>query len=114
MIVHTHLPKRKARKGKTHVAPKRARKVFKEKAPAVETRYRAEGSGKYPSHIDTFMATHDPINPMPVKYEGEMADREAAAQDEIKRKSKTVAPAYNKGPLQPVTSKEQAKWVGRK
>lgn len=114
MIVHTHLPKRKRKKGKTHAAPRRARKAFKEKSAPVETMYRAPGTEQYPSHIDEFLATHDPKNPMPVKYEGAMAEREAAAQVEKQHKSKTVAPAYNKGPLQPVTSKEQAKWIGRK
>jgi hypothetical protein len=45
-----------------------------------------------------------------------LAPMEKAAQqalEEIKRKSKCVAPAYNKGAYQPVFSKEAARQIGR-
>lgn len=43
----------------------------------------------------------------------EMLEREKAAQAEIERKKKCIAPAYNKGAYQYVGSEEQAKWVGK-
>jgi hypothetical protein len=43
----------------------------------------------------------------------EMQEREHKAQEEINRKRKCLAPAYNKGAYQPVFSKEDAKHIGR-
>ncbi len=48
------------------------------------------------------------------EYDGELAIREAVAQEEIARKAKCVAPAFNKGNYTYIASEEQAKWVGRK
>ena len=39
---------------------------------------------------------------------------EVHAQKEIERKKTCVAPAFNKGPYQYVSSEEQAKWLGKK
>jgi hypothetical protein len=47
------------------------------------------------------------------RYEGEMAERERIAQEEVQRKKKCIAPAYNKGAYQYIGSEEQAKWVGK-
>lgn len=91
------------------------KRKFKQKAPPVETKYRPEGTERYKSKIDEHMATHDPVNKQPLKYEdADMAQREAEAQAHKEWLAKTSAPAYNKGLYQPVTSEEQAKWIGRK
>lgn len=44
----------------------------------------------------------------------EMLAREAVAQEEIKRKRKRVAPAYNKGGYQYITDDTDPKTLGRK
>lgn len=46
-------------------------------------------------------------------YEGNMAERERVAQEEIERKKQCVAPAFNKGAYTYIASKEQALSVGR-
>ncbi|QYW02659.1 hypothetical protein CPT_Marzo_121 [Stenotrophomonas phage Marzo] len=53
---------------------------------------------------------------LPVRYEGEMAEREAAAQREIERKKTMVAPMYSKGGYQYVgdVPPEIVKTLGRK
>ncbi len=44
----------------------------------------------------------------------EMLEREKAAQEEIERKKKMVAPAYNKGGLQYISNPDDYKSMGRK
>jgi hypothetical protein len=77
-------------------------------------KYRASDTSHIPSKIDSFLAENAPQNAVPVKYDGELAVREAVAQEEIARKAKCVAPAFNKGNYTYIASEEQAKWVGRK
>ena len=77
-------------------------------------KYRATDTSHIPSKIDSFLAEHAPRNAVPTKYDGELAVREAVAQEEIARKAKCVAPLYSKGAYQYVATEEQAKWVGRK
>lgn len=77
-------------------------------------KYRASDTSHIPSKIDEYLATSEPTVAVPVKYDGELAAREAAAREEIARKAKCVAPAYNKGAYTYIASEEQAKWVGRK
>jgi hypothetical protein len=48
-----------------------------------------------------------------IEYTEEMLERERLAQAEAERKKKCIAPAYNKGPYQPVFTKEQAKYIGK-
>lgn len=65
------------------------------------------------SHIPSVgITSHKPVEQP--RYEGEMLERELAAQKEIERKKQCVAPAYNKGAYQYVGSEEQAKWIGKK
>ena len=52
--------------------------------------------------------------PLPVRYVGEMAEREAAAQKEIAQKKKRVAVLYNKGGLQYISDDADPKTFGRK
>lgn len=77
-------------------------------------KYRANDTSHIPSKIDEYLATSEPTVAVPVKYDGELAAREAAAREEIARKAKCVAPLYSKGAYQYVATEEQAKWVGRK
>lgn len=77
-------------------------------------KYRAKDTSHIPSKIDSFLAETAPTVAVPTKYDGDMAVREALAQEEIARKAKCVAPAFNKGNYTYVASEEQAKWVGRK
>ena len=77
-------------------------------------KYRATDTSHIPSKIDSFLAEHAQTHVIPTKYDGEMAIREAVAQEEIARKAKCVAPLYSKGAYQYVATEEQAKWVGRK
>ena len=115
MLVYTRIPRSKPKKGKNKVVKvRKARQVFKTKKAPVEQRYRAPGTEALPSKIDEFLTTTEPKNPHPQRYEGDMAAREAAAQREKERKSKCVAPAFNKGPMTYIATEEQAKWVGRK
>jgi hypothetical protein len=50
----------------------------------------------------------------PIRYEGEMAEREAVAQKEIERKKMQVAPMYSKGAYQYITEGTDLKTLGRK
>jgi hypothetical protein len=77
-------------------------------------KYRASDTSHIPSKIDSFLAETAPTVVVPTKYDGDMAVREALAQEEIAHKAKCVAPAYNKGNYTYIASEEQAKWVGRK
>jgi hypothetical protein len=77
-------------------------------------KYRATDTSHIPSKIESFLAEHAPTHTIPTKYDGELAVREAIAQEEIARKAKCVAPAFNKGNYTYIASEEQAKWVGRK
>ena len=77
-------------------------------------KYRATDTSHIPSKIDSFLAEHAQTHVIPTKYDGEMAIREAVAQEEIARKAKCVAHLYSKGAYQYVATEEQAKWVGRK
>ena len=77
-------------------------------------KYRATDTSHIPSKIESFLAENAPMHAIPTKYDGELAVREAIAQEEIARKAKCVAPAYNKGAYQYIASEEQAKWIGKK
>lgn len=67
-----------------------------------------------PSCTSAYDKARDPLFASKTRYEGEMADREAAARVEIERKKTMVAPLYNKGPYQMITSAEQCLTMGRK
>lgn len=51
---------------------------------------------------------------LPRRYEGEMAVREARAQQEIQNKRKRVVPLFNKGPAAYFTDDMDPKTIGRK
>ena len=117
MLVYTvsSYKPRKKRKPKGELAKKFKAPAFvpmKEIMPV--TTFRAESTSHLPSKIDEYLSENTPKNNSPLKYEGELAVREAAAQEEIARKAKCVAPAFNKGNYTYIASEEQAKWVGRK
>jgi len=115
MLVYTKVPSKKAKRrpAKAPAKVRKTRKEFKEYQPKVE-KYRAEDTSGIKSHIDEYLESREPTNKVPVQYEGDFAAREAAAQEEIKRKGKCVAPAFNKGNYTYIATEEQAKWVGRK
>ena len=99
MLVYTRVPRSKPKKGKNKVVKTRKVKhAFTPKKAPVEERYRAPGTEHLPSKIQDYLENVEPKNPQPQRYEGDMAQREAAAQREKQRKSKCVAPAFNKGP----------------
>lgn len=50
----------------------------------------------------------------PPRLEGDMLEREKAAQQEIERKKQRVAPLYNKGGLQFITDDTDLTTLGRK
>lgn len=52
-------------------------------------------------------------NATKVEYTDEMQERERAAQAEANRRKKCIAPAFNKGPYQPIFTKDQAKLIGK-
>lgn len=52
--------------------------------------------------------------PLPKKYSGDLANREAEAQKEIEAKKKRVAILYNKGGIQYITDGMDPKTFGRK
>lgn len=116
MLIYARTPKSKKykRPGQGEVAKKLPKAKFKEKSKPVEQRYRAPGTQHIKSKIHEHLAQNEPVLDKPIRYEDEMAAREAAAQEEIKRKSQCVAPAFNKGPYTYIATEEQAKWVGRK
>ena len=115
MLVYTKVPSKKAKRrpAKAPAKVRKKRKEFKEYQPNV-TVYRAPDTSGIKSHIDEYLESKAPINKVPLQYEGELAAREAAAQEEIKRKGKCVAPAFNKGNYTYIATEEQAKWVGKK
>lgn len=101
------------RRRKKHNASKKAKKATSAFKPLkVAPTMRREGSDPhaYPSR---FMQSPQRAQLHNQIYEGEMAEREAAAQAEAERRRSCVAPAYNKGAYQPVWTTEQAKDIGR-
>jgi len=114
MLIYTAIPSKARKKAKKVTKQRKPKKQFVEMKAKPLTVYRAAGTEHIPSGINRFLETTEPKNHVPLQYEGEMAEREKAAQEVIKKRAKTLAPAFNKGPLQPVTSVEQAKWIGRK
>lgn len=115
MIFHPpkYKPKKK-RKIKGEVAQK-YKTTFVEKKPSTPDKYRAAGTEQYKSLIDTYLETHAPAAAVTqVQYEGEMAEREAAARAELERKKGRVAPLFNKGAYQLITDESQLKDIGRK
>jgi len=50
----------------------------------------------------------------PVKYTGEMLEREKKAQEEIEKKKMRIAPAYSKGAYQYITDDTDLTDLGRK
>lgn len=73
--------------------------------------YRIDPTRNIPSaSLETLKGAHE----APVKYEGEMLERELAAQEEIERKKKRIAPAYNKGAYQYITDGTDPSDLGRK
>jgi len=111
MLVYVRSSFRKLKKSKGP-STKRSPRPFVEKKPAGPEPFRAPSH----SHISSLGVDRiGPVNaPSSVQYEGEMADREAAAQLQIERQKKCVAPAYNKGAYTLIASPEQATWIGRK
>jgi len=77
---------------------------------------RAESTSRYSSMMIEYMNANDPVLEKPIRYEGEMAEREAAAQREIERKKTMVAPICNKGGYQYVgdAPPEVVQTLGRK
>lgn len=65
-------------------------------------------------HIESFRPGLVPQPASPVRYEGEMEEREREAQKEIERKKMRVAPMYNKGGYQYVTDETDPSDLGRK
>lgn len=49
-----------------------------------------------------------------VKYEGEMAQRESAAQEEVEAKKKRIAPMYNKGAYMLITEDTDLTTLGKR
>jgi hypothetical protein len=85
--------------------PKAKPKARKQKAEFVDLKpreymERSYSTASFPSRMVAHMNEHAPVLERPLRYEGEMAEREAVARKEIARKSKMVAPLYNKGGLQ--------------
>lgn len=120
MLIYTSVPSKKRKKKakpNPNATPKRVKKAFVEMAPRESTRYQAPDTKQYPSLIDRYLAEQAPEAPKKqMIYEGEMADREAAAQKEIARKKTMVAPMYNKGGYQYVgdVPADIVKTLGRK
>lgn len=56
----------------------------------------------------------DPLAEKRIRYEGQMAEREQRAQEEIERKRTQVAILYNKGPYMMITDSSDPKTFGRK
>ena len=106
----TFKPRRKSKKvTPTSKKPKQQFVPLKWKAPV---QFGPSLSG-YKSKLDDYLQTA-PKMVEPIRYEGELAEREAAAREHAERLKKCVAPAYNKGAYTLITSEEQAKWIGRK
>lgn len=116
MMIYT-TTKFKRRRGQSKVAPKPRKK----KQPFVELKPReymdrAESTASYPSRMISYMMENNPVLEKPIRYEGEMAEREALAQKEIERKKTMVAPICNKGGYQYVgdVPPEVVQTLGRK
>jgi hypothetical protein len=78
--------------------------------------YRRDAGVHIPSHQRRETAQQDKLKTAQhntLEMSPEMIEREEAAQAEIERKKKCVAPLYNKGTYQPVWTEDQAKDVGR-
>ncbi len=117
MLVYCNSSFKPKKKKRTPVA--KAKKFVPSFKPMKEIdftsgKYRASDTSHIPSKIDSFLAENAPTVVVPRKYDGDMAVREALAQEEIARKATCVAPAFNKGNYTYIASEEQAKWVGRK
>lgn len=109
-VDNKHRPKRKRKKVLAVLAEPKVKRPWKdlETLPSRPLRQ----SDAIPSRNTGYF-----VEPkMPIKYEGEMAEREALAQEEIERKKKMVAPLYNKGGYQYVgdAPPEIIKTLGRK
>lgn len=80
--------------------------------------YHDEGysTKQFPSCSRPYDKACDPLFASQTRYEGEMAEREAAARVEVERKKTMVAPMYNKGAYQYVgdVPKEVLITLGRK
>lgn len=106
-------PKRKPKKIARHVAAKYVPPAFVERKPPPARPAWWNEADELPPTVNPKVgnglvkAVH--------KYDpdSEMALREAAAQVEIARKAKCVAPAYNKGAYMYIATEEQAKYIGR-
>lgn len=111
MVMFLQEPKRKANPFVT--IQKRRPRPFVQLKPR---QYHDEGfnTRSLPSCSSAYDKARDPLFASKTRYEGEMADREAAARVEIERKKTMVAPLYNKGPYQMITSAEQCLTIGRK
>ena len=101
------------RRRKKHNAAKKVKKTTTAFKPLkVAPTVRREGSDPH-AHPSRFMQSPGRVQSCNQAYEGEMAEREAAARAEADRRKSCVAPAYNKGAYQPVWTTEQAKDIGR-
>lgn len=103
---HTMSGRRKSRTGTVS-----RKQFFAPYTPANNSTYQSylESKNKYKS-VDV-----DPVSKSveQVRYEGELAEREAAAQAEIERKKMRTAPAYSKGAYQYI-SEMDVQYIGRK
>lgn len=74
---------------------KRAKRAFE---PLKTRVYHNQGfnTRDLPSCTSEYDKSKDPLFASKKRYDGEMADREAAAQIEVERKKTMVAPLYNK------------------
>lgn len=112
MLIYTstkYKPKRKSKKAKSETFKKAPKAKF---TPLKTQPYRPVSSTDHLKSVDM----QAPVLTQPLKYEGEMAEREAAAQKEITRKKSMTAPIYNKGGYQYVGDMppEIIKTLGRK
>jgi hypothetical protein len=113
---NTYRPKTKKEKDKL-----RARKAAEQAAKKEREKRNFNKVSNIPSYtyeqrntsLKITSATAPAVVSTKVEYEGEMAERERIAQEEVNRRKKCVAPAYNKGAYTYVSTEEQAKWIGR-
>jgi hypothetical protein len=100
MIIYTTTKfKRKLGQPKSVTKQRKKKQEFVELKPR-EYMERSYNTAAFPSRMIAHMEANEPVLEKPIRYEGEMAEREAAAQKEIARKRTMVAPICNKGPLQ--------------
>lgn len=91
------------------VVSKAKKKLLKDSLAVVLSRNSNRLVSSYPS------VAVDPVKPvMRKRYVGEMAEREAKAQEEIKQKQKRVAILFNKGGYGYITDGMDPKTFGRK